>query len=161
MRLYHGSLEIVSSPEIRISNRTLDYGTGFYTTTSMLQAELWVQRKMKSNNCSRGYINIYEFNDIGIDSLKVLRFEEPSEEWVDFVMKNRIQKGFNHDFDVVYGPVANDRVYAAFALYEGGLLNKQMLIAELKAYKLIDQLLFHTAESLKSLTFVEAKSVTL
>ena len=52
MRLYHGSLEIVSSPEIRISNRTLDYGTGFYTTTSMLQAELWVQRKMKSNNFS-------------------------------------------------------------------------------------------------------------
>ena len=98
MRLYHGSLEIVSSPEIRISNRTLDYGTGFYTTTSMLQAELWVQRKMKSNNCSRGYINIYEFNDIGIDSLKVLRFEEPSEEWVDFVMQNRIQKGFNHNF---------------------------------------------------------------
>ena len=161
MRLYHGSLEIVSSPEIRTSNRTLDYGMGFYTTTSMSQAEMWVKSRMKNSKCSKGFINIYEFDDSDIDILKVLRFEEPSEEWVDFVMRNRTQKGFVHNFDIVYGPVANDRVYAAFALYEGGLLNKQMLIAELKAYKLIDQLLFHTAKSLKSLTFIEAKNITL
>ena len=33
MRLYHGSIEIVEFPEIRKPNRTLDYGSGFYTTT--------------------------------------------------------------------------------------------------------------------------------
>lgn len=30
MKLYHGSLEIVSNPEIRTSNRTLDYGILYY-----------------------------------------------------------------------------------------------------------------------------------
>lgn len=74
-------------------------------------------------------------------------------------MKNRTQKGYVHEFDIVYGPVANDRVYAAFALYEGGLINKQALIAELKAYKLVDQYLFHTEKALHALTFIEAKEV--
>lgn len=57
--------------------------------------------------------------------------------------------------------MANDKVYAAFALYEDGLLNKQELIRELKTYKLADQLLMHTAESLKSIKFIEAKEVKL
>ena len=76
-------------------------------------------------------------------------------------MQNRTVKGFTHDYDVVYGPVANDRVYAAFALYEGGILDKQALIAELKTYKLVDQYLFHTEQSLKLLSFIEAKEVEL
>lgn len=38
MKLYHGSTEIVASPEIRDANRPLDYGSGFYTTTSFEQA---------------------------------------------------------------------------------------------------------------------------
>ncbi len=30
MKLYHGSLEKIEIPQIRLSNRTLDYGVGFY-----------------------------------------------------------------------------------------------------------------------------------
>ena len=64
-------------------------------------------------------------------------------------------------FDIVYCPVANDKVYAAFALYEGGIIDKQNLISELKAYKLVDQYLFHTDKAVKTLKFIEAKEVTL
>lgn len=76
-------------------------------------------------------------------------------------MMNRTQKGYVHDYDIVFGPIANDRIYAAFALYEGGLINKQALIAELKAYKLVDQYLFHTKKALNALTFTEAKGILL
>ena len=38
MILYHGSIEQVEKPEIRKANRALDYGSGFYTTTSEEQA---------------------------------------------------------------------------------------------------------------------------
>lgn len=96
-----------------------------------------------------------------IKNLNALLFESPTEEWVDFVMNNRTNKDFNHDFDVVYGPVANDKVYAAFALYEGGIIDKQTLISELKAYKLVDQYLFHTDKALESVIFIEAKEVIL
>ena len=159
MKIYHGSIEKVESPEIRESNRTLDYGQGFYTTTSYEQAEAWVRRRMNEKRTSRGYVCVYELNEAALASLKTLIFEQPTEELVDFVMKNRTQKGYVHEFDIVYGPVANDRVYAAFALYEGGLINKQALIAELKAYKLVDQYLFHTEKGLQALTFIEAKEV--
>lgn len=159
MRIYHGSIEKVESPEIRESNRTLDYGQGFYTTTSYEQAEAWVRRRMNEKRTSRGYVCVYELNEAALESLKTLVFKQPTEEWVDFVMKNRTQRGYVHEFDIVYGPVANDRVYAAFALYEGGLINKQALIAELKAYKLVDQYLFHTEKALQALTFIEAKEV--
>jgi len=160
MKLYHGSLEIVSLPEIREPNRALDYGSGFYTTTSYEQADSWVRRKMNEQNSIHGYINVYDIDKSIWNDLKILCFENPSEQWVDFLMKNRTSRKFTHDYDIVCGPVANDRVYAAFALYESGVLDKQELIKELKAYKLVDQYLFHSTRSLQSLIFIEGKEIT-
>lgn len=160
MRLYHGSLEIVENPKIIPPTRTLDYGAGFYTTTSYEQAEQWVQRRM-SVQAKRGYINIYELDKNATSETNTLWFDEPTEKWIDFVMSNRILKDFKHDYDLVYGPVANDRVYAAFALYENDLLDKEGLIKELKTYKLVDQMLFHTDKSLKYLRYIESKEITL
>ena len=74
---------------------------------------------------------------------------------------NSLRKDFTHEYDIVYGPVANDRVYAAFALYEGGLISKQVLISELRTYRLVDQFLFHTKKALETITFIEAKEITL
>ena len=151
---------MVVKPELRKSNRTLDYGCGFYATTSYRQAEDWVLRRMDENEVRLGYVNTFEFDRASLRKLNSLIFYSPTEEWVDFVMQNRTQKGFTHSYDIVYGPVANDRVYAAFALYEGGLINKQQLIAELRTYKLVDQYLFHSEAALHTLKFIEAKEVT-
>ena len=161
MKIYHGSIEIVEKPEIREANRSLDYGSGFYATTSYEQALSWVKRRANEKKLSKGYINIYEFNKDSINNFKHLIFESATEEWLDFVMHNRIHDSFEHDYDIVYGPVANDKVYASFALFEGGFINKQALISELKTYKLVDQYLFHTEDSLKTLKFIEAKEVIL
>ena len=161
MKIYHGSIDKVEVPEIRESNRTLDYGRGFYTTTSFKQAEDWVRRRMSENKVSVGYVCVYELDESALQDLKALVFETPNDEWVDFVMKNRTLKGYDHEYDLVYGPVANDKVYAAFALYEGGLIDKNTLISELKTYKLVDQYLFHTAQALQYIKFEEAKEVIL
>lgn len=162
IRIYHGSLEQVPAPEVRQPNRTLDYGCGFYTTTSLEQATDWVTRHKKDKKKpSCGYVNVYEVDLEAMRSAHCLWFDEPTEEWVDFVYANRNDRTFRHDYDFVYGPVANDRVYAAFALYEAGLLNKQELIVELKAYELIDQLLFHTPASLQFLTFIQSIEIPL
>ena len=162
MKIYHGSIEKVEKPEIRISkHRTLDYGYGFYTTTSYNQAKDWVKRRMDNTNAQKGFINIYELDESALDLLNCLIFKSPTEDWVDFVMNNRTKKSFIHDYDIVYGPVANDKVYAAFALYEGGLIDKQTLIIELKAYKLVDQYLFHTEKALEYLSFITSEEVML
>ena len=161
MKVYHGSLECVDTPEIREPNRTLDYGSGFYTTTSYEQAEEWVRRKMKGNRVAKGFVNEYELDIDNLQSVKCLLFESPTDEWIDFVMNNRLNKDFVHDYDIVYGPVANDRVYTCFALYEGGLMSKQNLLAELKTYELVDQYLFHTEQALQLLTFTKANEILL
>lgn len=158
MELYHGSIERVESPEIRIPNRTLDYGAGFYLTSSREQAESWVRRKFKGN-IVRGWLNVYEYNPAVEDELSVLSFDKPDEQWLDFVMANRMKRDFLHCYDIVKGPVANDRVYASFALYEAGILGKEALITELKAYRLVNQILLHSEAALKAISFIKAEEI--
>jgi hypothetical protein len=158
MKIYHGSLEIVNKPKIISPTRTLDYGSGFYTTTSFEQAERWVKRKLNVSH-SKGWVNVYEWDDSKANNLNILKFTSPNEDWLDFVMSNRTDIHYHHNYDIVYGPVADDRVYAAFALYEQGFLDKQTLINELRAYKLVDQILFHTIESLETLIYKDNKEV--
>lgn len=159
MKIYHGSLEIVEHPKILRPNRKLDYGEGFYTTTSEKQSEEWVTRRMFEKHSSCGYINVYEFDDKKLPEFKSLIFTEPGKEWAEFVMANRTKKGFTHDYDIVYGPVANDRVYLQFGLYESGAISVETLIRELKTYKLVDQYLFHTEKALTALHFIEATKI--
>lgn len=160
MKLYHGSLDIIENPKIILPNRRLDYGNGFYTTTSFLQAEEWAKRKMRQL-VEVSYVNVYEVDEKELKNLAVLKFDKPIDEWIDFVMKNRQDETFLHDYDVVYGPVANDRVYIQFSLYEQGFIDKETLLKELKVYDLVDQMLFHTKKSLACLTYIEHIEVRL
>ena len=159
MILYHGSLEVVEHPQILEANRPLDFGTGFYTTTSLQQARRWVKLRMEQQNASVGYINIYEYT--AKKGLHTRRFRSANEAWVDFVHANRTVQDYNHDFDIVTGPVANDNVYLSFNLYESGIITKRELIRRLKTYKLVDQLLFHTERSLETLKYTGNKEEKL
>ncbi len=156
MKIYHSSLEVVEHPMILQPNRKLDYGAGFYTTTSEKQSKEWVERRMLEKHSTYGYVNVYEFDDKKLSEFKSRIFTEPSEEWAEFVLANRTKTGFTHDYDIVYGPVANDRVYLQFSLYESGAISVETLIRELKTYKLVDQYLFHTEKALTALHFIEA-----
>lgn len=154
-KIYHASIEIVEKPEIRQPNRSLDYGSGFYATTSLVQAKKLVERRMKGRGVPVGYVNVYDLDDTAIKHMNLLLFERPTEEWVNFVMRNRTDRDFTHDYDIVYGPVADDSVYTQFALYEGGIISMPTLIQELKTYKLVDQYLFHTERSLTAIQFMD------
>lgn len=151
MILYHGSLEIVEHPQIFEPNRPLDFGAGFYTTTNLQQARRWVKLRMEQNKMYEGFINIYEYTPI--KELHTRHFRSANEAWVDFVHANRTVQNFNHDYDIVIGPVANDNVYLCFNLYESGIITKRELIRRLKTYKLVDQLLFHTERSFNAVKF--------
>ena len=108
MRVYHGSLEIVNKLEILAISRAFDYGSGFYTTTE--QAGRWVRRKLDTSHHKR-WINIYEWDSDKAKGLNILRFDSQDEDWLDFVMNNRTDIHYHHDYDIVYGPVTDDRVY--------------------------------------------------
>ncbi len=44
MQLFHGSDRSIEHPEIRGTNRYLDFGIGFYTTSNESQALRWAAR---------------------------------------------------------------------------------------------------------------------
>lgn len=158
--LYHGGNDVIITPEIREPNRTLDFGKGFYLTSSQNQAERWVKTHLSINGI--GYVNSYYFDleAVPVD-IKTKIFNKADEEWVDFVLANRLIDGYIHDYDIVVGPVANDRVYTQFSLFEGGIISKDTLISELKTYNLVDQYLFHTERSLDCIEYIDNYMVKL
>lgn len=161
MKLYHGSHTLVKKPILIKGNRTLDFGHGFYTTTSRDQAYKWAQIKKKREGTEKGYISIYEVDDdlINDEELNIKVFEGASKEWLNFVLDNRIRNEFNHDYDIVKGSVADDRVYTCLNAFENKFMDFDMAIKELRTYKLDDQISFHTNKALAKLIFVGYEEV--
>ena len=91
MKIYHGSIEVVEKPGLRLSNRTLDYGSGFYTTTSFKQAEDWVRRRMKENETAQGYVNTYELEESALQALNCLIFPAPTTERIHSFFRHRVR----------------------------------------------------------------------
>lgn len=158
--LFHGGSHIIPNPEIREPKRSLGFGKGFYLTTSREQAERWVRNRLISA-AAEGYVNTYLFDPGEVDGvLKTKIFDTADEEWVDFVLANRMQEGYTHDYDIVVGPVADDRVYTQFSLFEQKIISKETLIREFKTYRLVDQYLFHTDRALPYLKYQSHYTIT-
>lgn len=66
--------------------------------------------------------------------LKVLKFEEYSEEWADFVLKNRDGIATER-YDIVYGPIANDKVGLQIRKLKDGSIDKKEFLNRLKFMK--------------------------
>ena len=156
MRVYHGSDQIVDKPRIIDPTRNMDFGKGFYTTESEKQAETWAIKTRDRRESKKAYVSVYDFRSI--DDLKILFFDEPTEEWFDFIHSNRIH-GVEHDYDVIVGPVADDGVIMTLFKYDNLMLNKTDAIQELKTAKYQGQVLFHTNKSLGSIKFIEYREV--
>ncbi len=158
MKLYHGSTLVVNKPTIFDTQRLLDFGNGFYTTTNKKQAEDWALIKQKRVNINaHGIVSVYElnYNVKKKEASNIKIFKSASEEWLDFIVSNR--KGFNkHSYNIVQGPVANDTLYSTLLLYENNILTKKETIVRLKTHKLFDQISFHNIEILKNLHFIES-----
>lgn len=159
MICYHGSDTIVDIPSILEAKRPLDFGGGFYVTTSEAQAKSWAIKVAYRNNNTHRCVNRYAFNlEKAKLELAVIRFEIADERWLDFICDNRSGK-FTGDYDIVIGPVADDRVYRVVVEYENGDLDKETALRNLKTESLCDQILFHTEKSLKYLEYIDTEVV--
>ena len=156
MRLYHGSTVIVRKPSLRPGRSNADFGKGFYTTSNMEQAVRWAHIKQEREKTLRAVVSVFEFDETLLDNpeLNVRRFTGADEAWLYFVTDCR--KSRKHDYDLVLGPVANDKVFTTVNLFESGVLSAEAAILQLKAYKTYDQVSFHTVRVISTLRFVES-----
>lgn len=105
-------------------------------------------------------MNVYNFDLAKAEKEStVIKFEKADENWLDFICANRSGKEpFN--YDIVIGPVADDKVYRVVILFENGDIDKDAALKRLKAEVLSDQILFHTEKALEFLKFVDVEVMT-
>lgn len=157
MIVYHGSDTIVDVPKILNSKRPLDFGGGFYVTTSRKQAEQWAEKVAYRNANENVCVNVYDFAiDRAERTLKILRFQKADEKWLEFVCANR-QGRDTGEYDIVIGAVADDRVYRVVVEYENRNIDKETALKRMKTETLCDQILFHTEKSLEYLNYLRTE----
>lgn len=150
MILYHGSKVLVKSPEIRIQKYNKDFYFGFYCTLIREQATRWAVRFD-----GVGYLSEYLY--MPDDSLKVKRFPEMSEEWLDFIVSCRL--GNPHDYDIVEGPMANDTIFNYVQNFVDGKISREAFWELAKFKRPTHQISFHTARALTTLSFAKGSEV--
>lgn len=156
MKLYHGSNMRVTEPNIRCSKPFKDFGQGFYLSADEQQARDQAYSKVDQMKTGEPTVNEFEFDETLMTSgeLRVKVFDDYSVEWAEFVLMNRDRNVVqpSHDYDIVYGPIADDGVNYQLRRYWGGVITLPRLIEELKYAKGITfQYFFGTERALKTL----------
>jgi hypothetical protein len=101
----------------------------------------------------------YEFDEYAYqdDDLNVLRFDVYNEDWLDFVVLNRNadKRRQAHEYDIVEGNVADDKIARNITKYLKGKISKQDFLDMLKYSEPNHQICFCTINSLQMLDFIE------
>lgn len=128
MTLYHASREIVYIPEIRKIGYQKDFSWGFYCTKNFEQAKRWALRSSQTEG--KPTINYFEYTENL--KLSIKKFDDVSDDWLDFIANCR--NGKPHNFDVVEGPMANDTIWNYVNDYLVGNITRRQfwVLAEFK-----------------------------
>ena len=154
MILYHGTNIDFSSIDLKKCKPNKDFGQGFYLTDIKEQAKKMAIRCCDFTQSGIPIIQKYEFDEklLSCEELKVKRFEKVSKEWAEFIFKNRNSKGkFQHDYDIVYGPIADDGVVYQLTLFEQHIITIEQLVEGLTYRKLNNQYYFGTELAISKL----------
>ena len=139
MKLYHGSTVIIDNIDVSFSHIGKDFGYGFYLSDNFDQAFKMAQFKSEQSAGSSPYVTTFEWDERALadSESKCLRFDDYSIEWAEFVLKNRKNTSSQncHDYDIVIGPIANDKVGAQIRRYEFGDITVEQLVSRLKYQK--------------------------
>ena len=157
MILYHGSNVEVRKPIIINTNRCLDFGAGFYTTTDFEQARRWSNTKVKRKKTGAPTISVYTFDEslMGAEGMACMTFEKANAEWLNYVAANRTGTYCGPQYDIVAGPVANDRTILVVNDYLSGAYPFETAVTLLETAKLKDQYAFLTSRAVQTLHFEE------
>jgi hypothetical protein len=153
MKLYHGSNILIDKIDLSKSKPNKDFGRGFYLSDNEEQALEMAKFKTLTLG-GEPLISVFEFDEniISNNTLKVKVFQDYSEEWADFVFANREGLDNVEEYDIVYGPIANDTVGLQIRKLKSGNIDKVEFLNRLKYMKGITfQYYFGTENAIKTL----------
>lgn len=175
--LYHGSYTEISTIDLKYSKRTLDFGKGFYLTSSYEQALNYIPSAVKKNirwrklpgdfKVEDGCISVFRFHPT--TELLIHYFETADLDWLHFISANRDDSLFQsllkeyNSYDIVAGKVADDSTAATLNSYITGEYGEpgaeradSFTIGQLLPERLTDQFCFRTEVSIGTLEFVRS-----
>lgn len=162
MTLYHGSNVRIVKIDLALCNPYKDFGQAFYLTADINQAKGVANARVDIFG-GEPVVNefLFDENNLSNGTLSFRSFDAYTEEWADFVYQHRDETNVPpsmHDYDVVYGPIANDRVGLQIRNYRLGNIDKKEFIRRLKYMKGITfQYAFCTPRAIEKLLRYEGK----
>lgn len=154
MNLYHGTNKDFMSIDLLKSKPNKDFGRGFYLSADYEQALNMANVKVEQLEYGSPIVQTYFFDEHSLDNLNVLCFENYSEKWAKFILLNRNNSKPlpAHSYDIVIGPIADDRVGVQLWRYENNSIDLPTLVRNLKYIKGITiQYFFGTERAIKLL----------
>ena len=137
MIVYHGSDREIPFPDVIHSKQRVDFGPGFYVTPLREQAVSWARRFQR--NGLPAVVSAYELMDQAFSLPGMLHFEAYDEAWLDFIAACRRGKPMG-DYDLIWGGVANDKVFDTIELYFDSLIDRTTALQRLIYQKPNDQI---------------------
>lgn len=155
MKLYHGSTQSIERIDLSCSKPNKDFGRGFYLSDNEQQAMKLAQYKAEQLDIEP-VVNIYEFDESLLlqPDLSVKQFSGYTKEWAQFVFDNRNSPDGEsvHSYDIVIGPIANDRVGLQIRRYIEQEITFDVFLERLKYMKGITfQYFFGTERAINQL----------
>ena len=177
MLLYHGSYTGISRIDLDKCTRGLDFGKGFYLTSSFEQAYAYVPLSVKKAirigvvpenfKLEDGQISVYRFHYD--PNLLIHSFLSANPEWLHFVSANRNPSLFPEllkkyrTTDIIAGKIADDQTARTLQQYIGGYFGTpghpdtdNDTIKKLFPNRLQDQFCFRTEDAVNSLEFIRS-----
>ncbi|MDO4165390.1 MAG: DUF3990 domain-containing protein [Bacteroides sp.] len=137
MKLYHGSNVIIDKIDLMLSKPYKDFGRGFYLSAVEEQAQKMAMFRALTLG-GTPLVSAFEFDERHLTdgSLTYLSFESYTVEWAEFVFRNRNEaKDFQHEYDIVYGPIANDKIGLQIQKLEDGSIGMDEFLNRVKYFK--------------------------
>jgi hypothetical protein len=154
MILYHGTNTEFDVIDLSKSKPNKDFGQGFYLSTDYDQAMAMAQTKIEQLGYGYPIVLAFEVDESLFKKLSFKEYDGYSEEWAEFILLNRRNKTTKpaHNFDIVFGPIANDRVGVQLWKYEIQSIDLPTLVNNLRHMKGITyQYFFGTEKAIKLL----------
>ena len=166
--MYHGSDTVITTVNLNKSRLRTDFGKGFYLSSKLGVARDWAVDKSGPTKTPIVMRFALDTEKLHEPELRVLRFDRPTVEWLDFIRDNRqinAIPGFSgeprHNYDVVSGPIANDKVAKVVAEYIDGLINADDAIRRTKALPSVFQTSLHSLKALICIVQCEYQQRTI
>lgn len=163
MRVWHGSWLKIEEIDLTMCEPRKDFGRGFYVTNLRQQAEVWAARKAREHHAGPIVTEFNFFESAFSDrDFKTLRFNGYNDDWLDFVALNRnlASPVPAHDYDIVEGPVADDKVATRITAYMRGDISREEFLREITHEKPSHQICFCTVKSLLMLERADFRGIT-